>query len=115
MTRRTARVSFLIEYEDDGHGPPDLSIHQLPVECGVLVRYGNPTIIGTPKLEVHDRPICSLSQRDVAEVTGRMAMFGGTFTKAFSTALYSADSANTEKLTEEFWNFINKHLPKEAP
>ena len=115
MTRRTARVSFLIEYEDDGHGPPYLSIHQLPVECGVLVRYGNPTIIGTPKLEVHDRPICWLSERDVAEVTGRMAMFGGTFTKAFSTALYSADSANTEKLTEELWNFINKHLPKEAP
>jgi len=115
MTRRTARITFLIEYEDAGHGPPDLSIHQLPVECGVLVRYGNPTIIGTPKLEVHDRPICSLSHRDVAEATGRMALFGGTFTKSFSAALYSADNANTEKLTEEFWNFINKHLPKEAP
>ena len=115
MTRRTARVSFLIEYEDDGHGPPYLSIHQLPVECGVLVRYGNPTIIGTPKLEVHDRPICSLSQRDVAAVTGRPALSGGTLTQASSTALYSADSANTEKLTEELWNFINKHLPKEAP
>lgn len=115
MTRKTARISFLIEYEDAGHGPPDLSIHQLPVECGVLVRYGYPTIIGTPKLEVHDLPICSLSQRDVAEATGRMALFGGTFTKAFSSTLYSADGANTEKLTEEFWNFINSYLPKEAP
>jgi len=115
MTRKTARISFLIEYFDYGEGTPDLSIHQGLDDCSVECTGSGPAVIGTPKIEVHDRPICSLSHRDVAEATGRMALFGGTFTKAFSTALYSADSANTEKLTEEFWNFINKHLPKEAP
>lgn len=117
MTRRTARITFLIEYEEDPDdvGPPDVAVDQFSDACQVYLRGGAPVVIGTPKLEVHDRPICSLSQRDVAEATGRMAMFGGTFTKAFSTALYAADSANTEKLTEEFWNFINSYLPKEAP
>ena len=113
MTRKTARITFLIEYEDKGHGPPDLSVHQLPVECGVLVRYGNPTIIGIPKMEVRDRPIHSLSNADIGNITGKMAMWGGTFARAFGQALYLADSRNVEKLTEEFWNFITSHLPKE--
>lgn len=113
MTRKTARITFLIEYFDYGEGPPDLSIHQGLDDCSVECTGSGPAIIGIPKMEVHDRPIHSLSNADIGNITGKMAMWGGTFTRAFGQALYSADSRNVEKLTEEFWNFITSHLPKE--
>lgn len=114
MTRKTARISFLIEYFDYGEGPPDVSVVQRMDDCSVVLCGAGPTVIGTPKLEVHDRPIHSLSNADIGSITGKMALWGGTFTKAFGQALYSADSHNVEKLTEEFWNFITSHLPKES-
>lgn len=105
--RKTAHVSFLVEFDDE-ITPLDAVVSYN--QGGVLLHRGA-KIINTPELTVHTGPIRVLSHNEYIEVITAMGARGGGFVRALGQALLKADSHNSAKLTDTFWNLINAYRP----
>lgn len=102
MTRRTARISYFVEYDDDLESPCVRNYND-----GVVRHPG--IIIGDVFFTVHNRPLCSISAQEMFQIRKNMEDRGGSFIAALAETLSRADSANMERLEFEFWNEINKY------
>lgn len=108
--RKTARISFVVEYDDE-HETPLVSFENLPDHLGNLVALNveNALLIGTPRIDHHAHPVTALSRDELIQICTSMLTFGGQFARSLSTALVHADADNTERIEEEFWNLLCKY------
>lgn len=108
--RKTARISFFVEFDDER---PLISFENLGDSEGQLVALNveRAVLIGTPRLDLHDHAVHSISFDEMNRVILNMAEYGGSFANALAEAFSHADMANTQKLTEEFWNLVCAYRP----
>jgi len=114
MTIKTARISFFVEYDDASpHGPPAITHENCPDDMGDLlaINVHNVQMIGTPRVDHHTLPMCSLSYDEVRRIVNRVEDYAGAFDTHIGRALAVADSENKQRLTEEFWNLLCKYRP----
>jgi len=112
MTIKTARISFFVEYDDASpHGPPAITYENCPDDLGDLlaINVHNVQMIGTPRVDHHTMPMCSLSYDEVTCIINRFNTYADAFESHIGRALAVADSANTQRITEEFWNLLCKY------
>lgn len=100
MTRKTALISFIVEFDDEetSNTPTDY----LQDLAGDMP--DGFTVIGTPHVDLHDRPVCSVSRDEFIAVTVNMNVNGGGFAQGLSLALSRGDSGNQQRLLDTFWN-----------
>lgn len=108
--RKTARISFFVEFDDE---QPPISFENVSDSEGQLVTLNveRAVLIGTPRLDLHDRLVSSISFSEMNQVILNMAEYGGSFAQAMAEAFSHADQANTQRITEEFWNLICAYRP----
>lgn len=104
MTLRTARISFVAQYDDEFVDIPKPSVDYIN---GVVSFPGE--VIQT-ECVYHALPMTGMEvdALNLPAVTKRM-QGGGHFAAALSEALSRADSGNTERIVEAFWNLLTRY------
>jgi hypothetical protein len=108
--RKTARISFFVEYDDE-HEDPMISFencNDIPDRL-VALNVEQALLIGTPRIDQHNWPVCSLSFAEVNRLIGVAQIHGGSFDKTLTYALGCADHENSQRITEEFWNLLCRY------
>ena len=104
--RKTARVSFIVEYDADDY--PEIARLGADLNLPDSLKLKNDSVFITK----HNHPWRALRH---AELTGALLGIedrGGSFMKALGGALLRADSNHIGRLTDEFWNEISNYLPE---
>lgn len=107
MTRRTARIAMLVEFDDAFVTANDL-----------VGRFGcidhRATIIGKPELVVDSVPRHSISYEVFEQILDKMWRgAGGRGDEALAHALRTMDPAAIEQLVQTFWNHLLVFAPAE--
>lgn len=115
MARKTAHISALVEYDDEDLAYVNPQIVNANENGSgwpsAILDVTGCTIIGTPRVEYHDRPISGISFDELSYATGQMVHLGGAFAGSIGDALTVADSLNKQKLVDTFWNLICAYRP----
>lgn len=106
MARKTAYVSFLVEFDDEKTAP-GLALEREPAS----VRFPGGLVIGTPQITVHDRAMSGISHDEFVVTLQLIEAMGGGFMRNLGETLARADSANRQRLVELFWNEICNYRP----
>lgn len=106
--RKTARVSFVVEYEADDYPQIARLCADLNLPGSLALRNDSVTIV------VHNRPWHALRHTELTSVLLGIEERGGSFMKALGGALSRADSTNSGRITDEFWNEISNYLPEKT-
>jgi hypothetical protein len=107
---KTARITFLVELEDD-YGPQSVLVTDR--NSTFALNLGNFTgchVIGEPKVEIYEHHRCSMSVSQFLSALKGMRAYGGRFAGRLADLLEVADRGNTEKLADVFhdvlWNYV---------
>ncbi len=104
--RKTAHISLLVEFDDSNRADLSELVGLLIAGINLTQEW---TVIGTPRAVEHKRPICSVSHDEFMTTLHRMDELGGGFVQHLSETLAVADSANRQRLLDEFWNTFCNH------
>lgn len=107
--RKTARVSFIVEYEaGDYPSIAKLGAALVEIPAGIQLVHDSVGIV------VHHRPLRALSRRELTDTLAGIEARGGSFMKALGAALIRSDSSNVGRITDEFWNELCNYLPEQT-
>ena len=107
--RKTARVSFIVEYDEEDYSQATAICADLNLNLpSTLKLYGDAV-----QIVQHTRPFLDLSAEERSTIYRGIEARGGSFMRVFKEVLTRADSVNMGRLNREFWNELSTYLPEE--
>jgi hypothetical protein len=103
---RTARISSLIQYDDSIDPLQHLVlVDAFPVNGAMI-------LVGSLTMTAHKVPRRTLEPSELRLAGQRMEQGAGSFMSCIGEALTRADSVNSGRIIDEFWNEIMTYLPE---